>query len=188
MTLWLLWTFLLHWGRAVDIATPARLHDEEAIRQAVNLLQTAGVTDLCSPSRRDLGPYFSYCGEFHATEQSSPPPDQSLRHKNRNLQDQDDDTYNDYDDSTRMSHSKLEYLVDCIGTAVCVVGAALASGLTIGLLSLDPVVLLMKSRAASDEAERQQAESLLPLIQQRHLLLVSLLLMNTGKFTEKVLL
>ena len=48
-----------------------------------------------------------------------------------------------------------------------------------GMLSLDPLMLTIKLRASRDELERQQAKLLLPLVQQHHRLLVSLLLLNS---------
>ena len=70
------------------------------------------------------------------------------------------------------------YLVNGGMAAICVTRAALAAGLTMGLLSLDPLMLLIKIRAGANKAERDQAASLLPIVQQHHRLLVSLLLMN----------
>jgi hypothetical protein len=68
--------------------------------------------------------------------------------------------------------------VNIICAFVCVCMAALAAGLTMGLLSLDEMMLLIKERAGSTERERKAAASLLPIVRQHHLLLVSLLLMN----------
>lgn len=70
------------------------------------------------------------------------------------------------------------YLLNGGMAAICVTMAALAAGLTMGLLSLDPLMLLIKIRAGANKAERDQAASLLPIVQQHHRLLVSLLLMN----------
>ena len=70
------------------------------------------------------------------------------------------------------------YLLNGGMAAICVTMAALAAGLTMGLLSLDPLMLLIKIRAGESKVEREQAASLLPLVQQHHRLLVSLLLMN----------
>ena len=61
----------------------------------------------------------------------------------------------------------------------CVVLAALAAGLTMGMLSLDPLMLLVKIRASRSPDEKRQAESLLPIVKQHHLLLVTLLLLNS---------
>ena len=64
-------------------------------------------------------------------------------------------------------------------TLFCVILAALAAGLTMGMLSLDPLMLLVKIRASRSPEEKRQAESLLPIVKQHHLLLVTLLLLNS---------
>ena len=61
---------------------------------------------------------------------------------------------------------------------LCVLCAAMASGLTIGLLSLDTLDLEIKQRVGTAE-EKQHATALLPLLAHRHLLLVTLLLFNS---------
>jgi metal transporter CNNM len=45
-------------------------------------------------------------------------------------------------------------------------------------MSLDPLLLTIKMRAATTQQERKQAAALLPVVQQHHLLLVTLLLLN----------
>ena len=65
---------------------------------------------------------------------------------------------------------------------LCILCAATAAGLTLGMLSLDPLALEIKRRASSDSAEREWSERLLPLLvghSSRHRLLVSLLLLNS---------
>eukprot|EP00913_Durusdinium_trenchii_P009732 g9144.t1 len=59
----------------------------------------------------------------------------------------------------------------CLMALLCVVGAALAAGLTMGLVSIDPMEMEIIDQAA--------AERILPLIHDHHLLLVTLLLMNS---------
>jgi metal transporter CNNM len=71
------------------------------------------------------------------------------------------------------------YFIHAGCALACVTTAALAAGLTMGLLSLDPLILLIKMRAASSEKERKQAASILPIVKQHHLLLVTLLLLNS---------
>jgi hypothetical protein len=61
----------------------------------------------------------------------------------------------------------------------CVMVAAMAAGLTMGMLSLDPLMLLVKIRASRSPEEKHQAEALLPIVKQHHLLLVTLLLLNS---------
>ena len=79
------------------------------------------------------------------------------------------------EESFERNGSKSFYLKNGIGAFLCVCTAALAAGLTMGMLSLDPLMLHIKERAGSVEEERQQAASLLPLVKQHHMLLVSLL-------------
>jgi metal transporter CNNM len=74
--------------------------------------------------------------------------------------------------------SLLGYVLNGLAATLCVGLAALAAGLTLGLLGLDPLMLLIKERAATSEQERSMAKSLLPIVQQHHRLLVTLLLMN----------
>ena len=70
-------------------------------------------------------------------------------------------------------------LMNFVGATVCVCVAALAAGLTLGMLGLDPLMLLIKERASDNPTERTQARQLLPLVKQHHRLLVTLLLMNS---------
>jgi metal transporter CNNM len=71
------------------------------------------------------------------------------------------------------------YVIHAVCALACVTTAALAAGLTMGLLSLDPLMLLIKMRAANTQKEKDQAASLLPIVKQHHLLLVTLLLLNS---------
>lgn len=63
----------------------------------------------------------------------------------------------------------------------CVLMAAFAAGLTLGMLSLDPLSLEIKRRASTINAEQMWSMQLLPLLvghSKRHRLLCSLLLVN----------
>jgi hypothetical protein len=71
------------------------------------------------------------------------------------------------------------YFVTGFCALFCVMVAAMAAGLTMGMLSLDPLMLLVKIRASRSPEEKSQAEALLPIVQQHHLLLVTLLLLNS---------
>ena len=80
--------------------------------------------------------------------------------------------------------SLLSYqsLTNILLSVLCVLMAALAAGLTMGMLSLDPLQLEIKRRASPSSLERERCASLLPLLvghSQRHRLLVSLLLLNS---------
>jgi len=78
----------------------------------------------------------------------------------------------------------------CLMALLCVVGAALAAGLTMGLVSIDPMEMEiivktedkdMVEASAKQKLKKDQAaaERILPLIHDHHLLLVTLLLMNS---------
>ncbi len=56
-------------------------------------------------------------------------------------------------------------------------GSGLFSGLTVGYLSIDDLVLELRSNNGTDE-EKEHAEKVLPILAKRHWLLVTLLLMN----------
>ena len=82
------------------------------------------------------------------------------------------------------------YMFHVFCTIACILFAALAAGLTMGLVSLEPFdmkILIEASEAdcLSEEEreelrkEKEYAQSLLPLISRHHLLLVTLLLMNS---------
>lgn len=66
-----------------------------------------------------------------------------------------------------------------LGAVLCVFVSSIAAGLTVSLLSLDPLVLLVKMRASDDEKEKKQAARLVTIVKRRHLLLVSLILCTT---------
>lgn len=82
-------------------------------------------------------------------------------------------------------NNKEEYIsriTNALLSLSCVMLAALAAGLTMGMLSLDPLSLEIKRRASTDPIERQWSSELLPLLvghSKRHRLLCSLLLMNS---------
>lgn len=82
------------------------------------------------------------------------------------------------------------FFLSALGVLICVFGAALAAGLTMGLLSLDAdqLKLTMEIQARDctspeEEAELMQekilATKLYPLVKRHHWLLVTLLLLNT---------
>lgn len=77
--------------------------------------------------------------------------------------------------------TSIETLTNIFLVFLCILTAATAAGLTMGLLSLDPLSLEIKRRTSSSMEERKWSETLLPLLlghSKRHRLMVSLLLMN----------
>jgi len=85
---------------------------------------------------------------------------------------------------------RLEYFANIAMVVFCICSAAVAAGLTLGMVSLDPfqlrVILATHTRDCGSSEERRQvrrdqacAKKMLPLLQDRHKLLVTLLLFNT---------
>lgn len=125
------------------------------LEEAASLLKSVGAVDLCHPTSDEFSP-FPKC---------------------------DDNVYALFEQDERFLHVVGEqedwfYIKNAILATVCVTTAALAAGLTMGLMSLDPLMLTIKMRAAATQQEREQATALLPVVQQHHLLLVTLLLLN----------
>jgi len=70
------------------------------------------------------------------------------------------------------------YISNGILAAMCVVIAAMAAGLTMGLLSLDELDLHIKQRASDSPEEQRNAQIVMPIVRDHHRLLVTLLLLN----------
>jgi metal transporter CNNM len=125
------------------------------LEEAALLLKSIGVVDLCHPTSDEWSTWFPKCDDAHP------------------LREQDE----------RFLYAVGEqedwfYIKNAMLATLCVTTAALAAGLTMGLMSLDPLMLTIKMRAAATQKEREQATALLPVVQQHHLLLVTLLLLN----------
>jgi len=69
-------------------------------------------------------------------------------------------------------------LISAAMAILCVSCAAIAAGLTIGMMSLDPQEILIKERHGSS-MENRMAKKVRPLIEKHHFLLVTLLLFNS---------
>ena len=70
----------------------------------------------------------------------------------------------------------VELLYACL-TILSVICSALASGLTQGFLSINPLEMSVKNRGGTEE-EKKQAARILPIISRHHVLLVTIMLFN----------
>ena len=158
----------------VDTEVPHADPCELKLMRSLETLESLGVHGLCHPTSNSFAPAFPRCGEIEEDVTTNKPNFRSLQYQ-YTTQD-----YDFYDDEDKTESETLGSLVinGCFAL-LCVLAGALASGLTVGLLSLDPLLLLIKIRAGKTPSERQQAETLLPLIKKHHDLLVTLLLLNT---------
>ena len=81
------------------------------------------------------------------------------------------------DDDNRGYLSGAQW-ADILISVVLVLMAGLMSGLTMGLLSMDPMNLRIIAKSAPEEHTRTYAKRILPLVKRHHLLLVTLLMAN----------
>jgi hypothetical protein len=136
----------------LTMMAPLSLHEDSLLEEASDILASLGIHSLCHPTSDEFAPSFPICSfETTATHRAL-------------LVEGEEDWF---------------YIRNGILALVCVCVAALAAGLTMGLMSLDPLVLLIKMKAGATEKERKQAEGLLPIVKQHHRLLVTLLLLNS---------
>lgn len=79
-----------------------------------------------------------------------------------------------------VDHEYTFYVYNVSMIVLCIVVGATMAGLLMGVMSLDPLIVSVKARTAATSFERQQALTLLPFVQNKNLVLVSLLLVNCG--------
>lgn len=99
-----------------------------------------------------------------------PPPPEVVSKDKATLTSSDDE--NDESDEEE-DLSKSAVIKNALMAFLCVTIAAMAAGLTMGLLSLEVLDLRIKEMASSDPKEREQAKSLVPLIKDHHRLVSS---------------
>jgi len=157
-------------------------HNEREVALAVELLRSIGAQQLCVPDTHTARRYTLPLCISSATNQEEEEERRSL-----SMAFVDDDFYR-YEDDAYLNERerKAEYArdlkVDRIRNSVlsllCIVIVGVTSGLVMGVMSIDPLLLQVKIRAGATAKERQSAASLLPLVRERHRLLVTLLLVN----------
>jgi metal transporter CNNM len=84
----------------------------------------------------------------------------------------------DNSSSSTSSTPSSFWIVNVLGSLLCVGMFAIISGLFLGLLTLDTIDLQIIQRASLDEEERLYATALIPLVKRRHQILVTLELLN----------
>ena len=160
---------------------PIRLAD---IQQAVLLLQSLGVQNLCQDNNNDalLSDFLPSCFQEEPPSllfDDAYPNESYLRgstlpisehHARRFLERQ---THFD-----TLQEAESYYFYNIVGALFCVASVALIAGLFLGLMTLDVLQLRIILRSSIDEDEKMYATTLLPIVEERHLLLVTLLLIN----------
>lgn len=77
-----------------------------------------------------------------------------------------------------VEHGVYHYVVNSVLLLSCMAVGALMSGLLMGVMTLDPLMLGVKSRSANTSEERIMAMKLMPFSQNKNLVLVSILIVN----------
>jgi Cyclin M transmembrane N-terminal domain len=155
------------------------------LQESISNLRDAGF-DLCLDLRKDnenhhevdidvSGLLLQHCTDYSVVEDEAPT---SISFLDRRLVEEEEEE-NDSNVDEIEKESPEDFLFNILGALACVSMAALAAGLTLGLLGLDPLLLLIKQRASVNEQERIAAADLLPIVKDHHRLLVTLLLLNS---------
>ncbi len=103
-----------------------------------------------------------------ATNDDPEPQNQSPQSSRRNLNEKPDEEDRD----------AAFYIFNIGGAIVSIFLVAVIAGMFLGFLTLDPLDIRIKMRAAVDPSEREAAAAIFPLVNQNHRLLVTLLIMN----------
>ena len=153
------------------------------IRNAALLLQSIGVQNLC----HDALEYLPNCHEDEAsfsydnTMMDAAAPlflrgssvlgqDHARQQQHRFLEPR-----TEFDS---LQEAETYYTYNILGAMFCVSSVALIAGLFLGLMTLDVLQLRIILRSSIDEDEKLYAQTVLPIVEERHLLLVTLLLLN----------
>lgn len=142
-------------------AVNASLREEQerialAVAEASVHLETAGISGLCHPSSDAFAPYFPLCSSDHRA------------------------LYNEGEYEPSFQEDEWLYIRNGGLALLCVCVSALASGLTMGLMTLNPEMLtVIMNSPQSTALEKHRAEKVLVIVKQHHLLLVTLLLLNS---------
>jgi metal transporter CNNM len=127
---------------------------EESVEEAVSLLLSIGA-EVCHPNY-DYESLLPLCGNRPNLRQRF-----LEQHSFANLKEQE-----------------IFYTSNLIGCFLCISFVGLVAGLFLGYMTLDTLALQIMERASMDENERIYASTVLPIVQKKHLVLVTLLILN----------
>jgi metal transporter CNNM len=164
--------------RTVDVVLSQQQHE-----QVLNILSTI---------RNELQPPLSHSQHQRNLEEQVKDDDDYFQYYNiyQNAKNSDVSVSYDEADNTivtvgddvivRVEHRYAFYLYNGGMVVFCILAGGMMAGLLMGMMSLDPLIVSVKARTAPTEQERRKAIALLPFIQKKNLVLVSLLLVNCG--------
>jgi metal transporter CNNM len=139
------------------------------VQTAVLLLQSIGVQNLCHDSDPTWEPLLPLCTDLLGNSAANN-DSHYLRGSFRRLAERE---FHSLEDAEKF------YTYNIVAVVLIVCSVAVIAGLFLGLLTLDVLQLRIIERASRDEDEKLYARTVLPIIEERHLLLVTLLLLNT---------
>jgi len=151
-------------SRTTDTAPVTPLSLDQIVQAASLLLQARDQADndgaaaaalpFCHPSSYDYEPFLPHCSSS------------SNSHRNLGLQFPQHET------------TWAFYITNVGGAMLCIAAVALIAGLFLGYLTLDAFDLRIIQRASVNLEERVWAETILPIVVERHRVLVTLLILN----------
>jgi metal transporter CNNM len=162
-------------------------NDDNSIRAAIALLQSIGVRNLCLDRRAEDAAALSSSGflrngDVHDDQQPWLLP---WCQQSSAVNPQGEEAISSSSSmqmmmmtTTTTMPSKYQVIFNIIGSLFMVGLIALMSGLFLGLLTLEILDLQIIGRVSTDEKEKEYAHSILPVVKDRHRLLVTLMIVN----------
>lgn len=162
---------------------PAVNSRQVALQEAWQLLASVDVKGLCHPASDEFAPFFPKCSSISSPSRRLENNQNNQYYKYYDADDAEGDAYVDHwadgDTTTNTNDysspkTTFFYIMSAVLTVVCVLAGSLSTGIYVRLLSLDPLLLVVKSRTCKSEKEKRRIESLLAIIKQRHQLIATL--------------
>jgi len=168
--------FYLYSTTAADADQGGIEVDYKNVENAVHIFHEIGIdlSNVCHPTSNAYEPLIPSCGAVVESDADVTSTTKSFTEANRKLEEVEEVECAEEEEKTK---AFVAMIIGCI--VVCVILAALSAGLTVSLLSLDPLELSIKQRASKNQMEREYCRKILPMIEDHHRLLTSLLLLNS---------
>jgi Cyclin M transmembrane N-terminal domain len=159
---------------------PAVSSRQVALQQAYELLASVDVKGFCHPELDEFAPFPKCSISPQSRRLDNDQNFQYYRYYDADDSEGDADVNHwadgDNNNNHNYSYSKATFfnVMSAVLTVVCVLAGSLSTGIYVGLLSLDPLLLVVKSRTSKSEQEKRRIEALLAIIKQRHQLVATL--------------
>jgi hypothetical protein len=131
----------------------ATTRTEDSVREAIGILESVGAEGACHPFSSEFAPDLPLC-------------------------DYDNTLLRRLESDSAHDESSWFYAKNVLFSLLCISGSAIMAGTLMGFMTLEPLLLSVKARAASTLEERHKAQALLPFTEKKNLVLVSILIVN----------